>query len=203
VPELDPIHQLLRRLLPRELPSGELALAGIDPPRVNEAGTLLIALRTVTRDEDGMIIDLREADQLEVGRSRLGGDPDLPPTLAWPQIQGEPLVFVAQLDLAELARYEAATELPRAGLLSFFYAPIPPDGYELEHPVAVLHLRDRDEALALREQALRWRLLLQIDAYQDDELLLNQDGGFFYFWIPGDALAVHDWSRVQGSLQCH
>lgn len=439
MPELEPIHQLLRRLLPRELPGGELSLADTDPLHVNEAGTLLVALRTVTRDEDGMIVDLREQEvalgrfdahplsrwlaylegtlraapaivtalggldallpcdlfsypqvlddsalvgaddfsrelsdpeqlaawkqrledecwlellepcglaerldevrallrpalrlhlvaldqgeeeQLEVGRSRLGGDPDLPPALAWPQIDGEPLVFVAQLDLAELAHYEAAGELPREGLLSFFYAPVPPGGYGLEHPVVVLHLRDRDalarragpdsrerlrphaieledeallpaleshyhyealrpaaevrkfyeslarghaqgipidqsalanlviersrcdferpthrllghpssiqgdpyldvemsrrgwdgwregsnEALAMREQALRWRLLLQIDAYQDDELLLNQDGGFFYFWISGDALAVHDWSRVQGSLQCH
>ena len=59
------------------------------------------------------------------------------------------------------------------------------------------------EAHAIRTRALQWRLLLQIDAYQDGELLLNQDGGFFYFWIPADALATHDWTRVRGSLQCH
>ncbi|MCY1006916.1 DUF1963 domain-containing protein [Nannocystis pusilla] len=59
------------------------------------------------------------------------------------------------------------------------------------------------EALAIRRRALRWRLLLQIDATERDELLLNQDGGFFYFWIPADALAVHDWSQARGALQCH
>lgn len=439
VHDLESLLELLRESLPRELPGGELSLADADPQlHVNEAGTLIVALRTVTR-EDGMIVDLREQqvalgrldahslarwraylegtlqaapaivaalggldallpcdlfafpqvlddpalesaddfareladperlaawnqqledqawldllepcrlgdrlaevrallrpslrlhldalergdeDQLEVGSTRLGGAPDLPPTLAWPEVDGVPLVFVAQLDLAELASFDAAAELPREGLLSFFYAPIPPATNVLEHPVAVLHLLDRDalerrpapeprdrlrphaitfeeeqllpalesayhyeallptaevrafyeslarghaeqapieysalaelvtmqsrcdferpmhrvlghpasiqgdpyldvemsrrgwdgwregsdEAFSSREQALGWRLLLQIDAYQDDELLLNQDGGFFYVWIPGDALAKHDWSRARGCLQCH
>lgn len=435
----DPLLDLLQSLLPCELPGGELSLADFDPQvEVDEGGTLLVALRTVTR-EDGVIVGVleqqiglgrfdahslarwqaylagalraaptivtalggldalmpcdllvtpsvlddpqlvsaedffarltdpellarckqqlqdepwlellepcgladrldevrallrpslrmhlsaleeEEEGELELGSSRLGGDPDLPPALAWPQIEGEPMVFVAQLDLAELADYQAAAELPREGLLSFFYAPIPPEGFGLEHPVAVLHLldldalqrrpspepRDRlrphaidfdeeallpalestyhyealrpaaevrafyeslerghaeqppidysalanlvamhsecdferpihrllghpasiqgdpyldiemsrrawdgwregsDEAFASRERALGWRLLLQVDASQDDQLLLNQDGGFFYFWLPADALAMHDWSRARGCLQCH
>jgi hypothetical protein len=258
-------------------------------------------------------------DEFEPGSTRLGGDPDLPPELAWPAVAGEPMVFVAQFDLAELAAFEAARELPSEGLLSFFYAPIPPEGQVLEHPVAVLHLREVDqlvrrpapeprdrlpahavefeeeellpalessfcyeallpdstllawyqslargraetppiperalaylvydhsrfdpdrpthrllghpaaiqgdpyldvemagrgwdgwregtpEALALRRRALGWRLLLQIDAGEDEVLRLNQDGGFFYFWIPADALTAHDWSRARGCLQCH
>lgn len=260
-----------------------------------------------------------DEDGLDVGGTRFGGDPDLPPGLPWPAVEGEPMVFVAQLDLAELSAFEAAAELPREGLLSFFYAPFPPEGQVLEHPVAVLCLRElaplerraapdsharlrphavtfepevllpalessfcfevlrpaaevkafyeslarghaerppvdpaaladlvctrsdcdferpthrllghpasiqgdpyldvemsrcgwdawregTTEAMALRERALGWRLLLQVDAYQDDELLLEQDGGFFYFWIPGEALAEHDFGRVQGCLQCH
>jgi hypothetical protein len=260
-----------------------------------------------------------EPDQPALGCTRLGGDPDLPPTQPWPTAAGEPLIFVAQFDLAELAGYPEARELPSEGLLSCFYAPFPPEGQGLAHPVAILHLRELDtlerrpapegcerlrahgieleserlfpalesafhfetllpgahvqafyeslargraetppiddsalanliglhsecdfdrpthrlfghpssiqgdpyldvqmslsgwdgwregteDALAQRRAALGWRLLLQIDAYQDDELLLNQDGGFFYFWIPADALAVHDWSRARGCLQCH
>ncbi|PCC75836.1 Uncharacterized protein YwqG [Nannocystis exedens] len=254
------------------------------------------------------------------GQTRLGGAPDLPPDLPWPEVDGVPLTFVAQFDLAELAGRAAARELPAHGLLSFFYAPIPPDGARA-HPVRVLHFTDLDalvrrpvpadveplaaydidaadelqypcvdsyffyesllpeerilavhrrrqqgkggelipfdrlegfiaesdelrdyerpfhrllghpasiqgdpyldveidtrpqgwdgwvdgtpEALELRRRALRWRLLLQIDAQEDDGLLLNQDGGFFYFWIPADALAVHDWSQARGALQCH
>lgn len=258
-------------------------------------------------------------DQPSFGGTRFGGDPDLPPTQAWPTVAGVPLTFVAQFDLAELAKYPEARELPSEGLLSFFYDPIPPESEGLTLPVAILHLREldtlarrptpegcerlrphaielegerqfpaiesafhfevlrpepdvrafyesfvsgraenppidhaaladlislhsecnfdppthrllghpssiqgdpyldvqmsptawhgwregTDEALAQRRAALGWRLLLQIDAFPHDELLLNQDGGFFYFWIPQDALAVHDWSRARGCLQCH
>lgn len=258
------------------------------------------------------------ADEDEPPRTRVGGDPDLPPDLEWPVCEEGPMTFVAQLDLAELAAYEAAGELPAAGVLSFFYAPIAPEGDPL-NPVRVFHFEDpsvlvrrsspsassplrafaveleeelvypglesqvhyeallppervRDfyqryaagvygelipasplaalifaldeadqerpihrvlgcaasvqgdpyldvevgtrggyaswkegsaAALQARRDAGRWRLLLQIDAVQDDELLLNQDGGFFYFWIPGDALARGDFAAVRGALQCH
>lgn len=260
-----------------------------------------------------------EPDVPSLGCTRFGGEPDLPPTQAWPTVADTPLIFVAQFDLAELAKYPEACELPSEGLLSFFYAPFPPDSEGLTHPVVILHLREldtlarrptpegcerlrphaielegerlfpaiesafhfevlrpeaevrawyeslargraenppidhdalanlivlhsecnfdppthrllghpssiqgdpyldvqvsptawdgwregTDEALAQRRAALGWRLLLQIDAFPHDELLLNQDGGFFYFWIPQDALAVHDWSRARGCLQCH
>lgn len=259
-----------------------------------------------------------DADRV-VGESRVGGCPDLPPDLPWPEAHGRPLMFVAQFDLAKISRYPAARELPAHGLLSFFYDPQGED--DMSHAVRVLHLSEttalaprepppggerlayhgvrfrrerqlpgiaseyffhallppeqvqpwyerlaagngadppideyalgrlvsgmserdserpmhqllghpdsiqgdpyldvevttnpggwegwRDgtpESLRLRDRALRWRLLLQIDATQDDELLLNQDGGYFYFWIPDDALAAHDWSRARGALQCH
>lgn len=286
--------------------------------RVAEVRALLrpsLRLRLDEEYED----DSDEDEEPPIGLTRFGGDPDLPRSLAWPEVEGEPLVFVAQLDLAELSRHPEASELPSQGLLSCFYAPIPPEGQVLEHPVAVLHFvaldelarrcvpegverlrphaieieaeqllpslesafafeallpaarvrafysslakgqaeaspidyqalaelvnlhsdcdferpmhrllghpasiqgdpyldvemsqrgwddwrEGSDEAMALRKRALGWRLLLQVDAYQDDQLLLNQDGGFFYFWMPADALAVHDWSRARGCLQCH
>ncbi|MCA9681760.1 MAG: DUF1963 domain-containing protein [Myxococcales bacterium] len=259
-----------------------------------------------------------DEDEPIIGESRIGGDPDLPSDFPWPSVAGEPLIFVAQFDLAALADLPAAAELPTAGLLSFFYSPCPPDDWHLEHPVAVLHFadpsalvrrpappRDRlrafaiepteetqmpamesmyayeallpakqvqaayealgrgdgssppindmalanlissvddsnferpmfrllghpasiqgdpyldiemaragwdgwqtgsDEAMAAHERSRSWRLLLQVDASVDGELLLNQDGGFFYFFMPADALAAHDWSRVRGCLQCH
>ncbi len=292
----------------------------------------LAEVKALLRPSLRLVLDPVDEDDpadRELGRSRFGGDPDLPASQPWPQVEGEPMVFVAQFDLAELSGFaevaelqrpgRAAPELPREGLLSCFYAPIPPTSQVLEHPVAVLHLRElgelerrpapeprdrlrpyridfepeqqlpmlessfhyealrpsaevvafyeslargqagpqpidydalavlvtthsrcdferpthrllghpssiqgdpyldvevsrrgwegwregSDEAMALRRRALGWRLLLQVDAYQDDELLLNQDGGFFYFWIPADALANHDWTRAQGCLQCH
>lgn len=53
--------------------------------------------------------------------SRIGGEPYLPPDFAWPHFAGAPLDFLCQLNLEELPEGVLA-ELPRSGLLSFFYA---------------------------------------------------------------------------------
>lgn len=52
------------------------------------------------------------------GASRIGGDPDLPVGAKWPVGKSGPLSFVAQFDLADVAKHVPA--LPRKGLLSFF-----------------------------------------------------------------------------------
>lgn len=53
--------------------------------------------------------------------SRLGGAPDLPPSTTWPLNDGQPLSFIAQVNLADAAPFELEGSLPRDGLLSFFY----------------------------------------------------------------------------------
>lgn len=53
--------------------------------------------------------------------TRLGGRPNLPPELAWPEWQSEPLAFIAQLDLDTLPKLENLP-LPDHGALFFFYA---------------------------------------------------------------------------------
>jgi uncharacterized protein YwqG len=54
--------------------------------------------------------------------SRLGGKPMAPPEWEWPAYDEEPMLFVAQINCAEL-KGEAAALLPRDGLLSFFADP--------------------------------------------------------------------------------
>lgn len=66
-------------------------------------------------------------------KSRIGGLPDAPAGFEWPMSStGEPLSFVAQIDLAEVRAggLPSATLLPERGLLSFFhgYEPGPGDG---------------------------------------------------------------------------
>jgi uncharacterized protein YwqG len=61
-----------------------------------------------------------EAD-LPPGASKLGGCPDVPPDFHWPEYQGLPQSFLAQLDLGGLKGLAGAEVLPPAGLLSFFY----------------------------------------------------------------------------------
>jgi uncharacterized protein YwqG len=53
--------------------------------------------------------------------SKIGGVPTLPSELSWPIWKGEPLAFLAQLDLAEIPKEVVPPWLPRNGLLFFFY----------------------------------------------------------------------------------
>lgn len=69
------------------------------------------------------------------GRTRLGGQPDLPEGLAWPEGPGGPMTFLAQIDLAALA----PSDLPHDGLLSFFFDRS--DFHEGADVCRVLHLR--------------------------------------------------------------
>lgn len=56
----------------------------------------------------------------EPSSTRIGGKPDLDGR-EWPLHDGKPLSFVAQLDLADLAKATSDLDLPMNGLLSFFY----------------------------------------------------------------------------------
>src|SRR5262245_38524257 len=47
----------------------------------------------------------------EIGVSRFGGLPDLPPGTAWPQASNAALPFLAQINLADLERKEGIDEL--------------------------------------------------------------------------------------------
>lgn len=57
------------------------------------------------------------------GLSKLGGDPELPAGLAWPQGHKRPRTFLAQIDLAALAQLSQIDWLPQEGRLYAFYDP--------------------------------------------------------------------------------
>ncbi|MDQ3928497.1 MAG: YwqG family protein, partial [Chloroflexota bacterium] len=56
-----------------------------------------------------------------IGTSKLGGLPDLPEDAEWPEWNGEPLAFIAQINLEEAAPYDLEHLLPMTGMLYFFY----------------------------------------------------------------------------------
>lgn len=60
-------------------------------------------------------------DELRLGASKLGGSPDLPPGFAWPESDGTPHSFIAQLGLGEASACDAECLLPTSGRLYFFY----------------------------------------------------------------------------------
>src|SRR5262245_20056404 len=74
------------------------------------------------------------AQETRLGGSRIGGLPDLPeraqwpvylgppkPDAAWEAFKGEPLSFLLQVNLAEVAPFDVEGLLPASGMLYFFY----------------------------------------------------------------------------------
>ena len=59
-------------------------------------------------------------ETIPVGVSKVGGSPDLPPAFQWPEWNGEPLSFLAQIALPEVAAFDVEGLLPRTGMLYFF-----------------------------------------------------------------------------------
>jgi len=70
-----------------------------------------IAIHTLPTDDSKIL----------VGQSKFGGMPDLPSTVAWPDYQGHPLAFVAQINLSEIIQYDHDQRLPSSGWLYFFF----------------------------------------------------------------------------------
>lgn len=58
---------------------------------------------------------------IQPGQSKFGGMPDLPANTAWPSMNGAPMEFIAQIQLADAHPYDSARLLPEHGLLLFFY----------------------------------------------------------------------------------
>ena len=95
-------------------------------------------IRVTTRRE--------KEENFRLGQSKVGGLCHLPPDFTWPVFDGDPLAFIAQINLAELPRCEASAVLPDKGVLYFFYADGSEAwGYRLEDQgAAVVHHYDGD-----------------------------------------------------------
>ena len=62
-----------------------------------------------------------EEAELPLGISKIGGLPDLPPNIDWPEWDDQPLPLIAQIRLADIAPYDRSGELPQTGMLYFFF----------------------------------------------------------------------------------
>lgn len=58
---------------------------------------------------------------LKPGTSKIGGHPDLPVGVNWPEMKGQPQSFLAQIRLADVQNLETSGLIPRQGMLWFFY----------------------------------------------------------------------------------
>ena len=59
----------------------------------------------------------------KIGNSRFGGNPDLPLEMDWPHNEdsGDPLNFIAQLNMEDFKALDIENKLPSQGILYFFY----------------------------------------------------------------------------------
>lgn len=63
-------------------------------------------------------------DDLPIGASKFGGNPDLPPGFQWPYWNNKPLTFLAQFELSDLSGMISPdnASLPERGWLLYFYS---------------------------------------------------------------------------------
>jgi uncharacterized protein YwqG len=89
--------------------------------RIQEHGLGRVAkeLEGMARNSIRLIATPSEA--ISVGASKLGGQPDLPDEIEWPTYNDVPLGFIGQINLAEATPFDLEEELPKSGMLYFFY----------------------------------------------------------------------------------
>ncbi len=106
---------------------------------------------------------------IPIGTSKLGGKPDLPPDLAWPEYHvpwkprlWEPALpkdgnssvpFVAQFNLEDLAQYDVDRVLPKTGMLYVFYNPVlySVEAYGMREAIQVFYRKEDKHQLTRRE----------------------------------------------------
>ena len=80
----------------------------------------MIGLKNLAKESIRIEYNL-EDDDISIGTSKIGGTPDLPPSITWPFKDKRPLSLIAQLNLSEVAAYDQMNLLPHSGWLYFFY----------------------------------------------------------------------------------
>ncbi len=116
--------------------------------RIHEAGLSRIAddVEALLKPSIRLIAHVSDDAQIPVGASKLGGLPDLPAHVAWPQCksmspdetywidvqrQGGPLWFLLQVNLTDTASMDSEATLPHAGML-YFFAALWKDGFPMD-----------------------------------------------------------------------
>lgn len=90
------------------------------PKQLSDAGMEAIGAEIAAVSREAFRIQTSAAtdETLPIGASKLGGLPDLPASIAWPDREGAPLAFIGQISLREIP---SPSPLPQDGIVSFFY----------------------------------------------------------------------------------
>jgi hypothetical protein len=97
--------------------AAEATIRAVMPPDLQER--IIALLRPAIRITAAVTDDAA----IPIGASKFGGAPDAPPGFSWPFYEDEPLAFIAQFNLAEIAAGDVENALPHEGLLAFYFGP--------------------------------------------------------------------------------
>lgn len=70
---------------------------------------------------------VRDENTINIGLSKLGGNPDVPVDFEWPYWNNRPLSFLMQVNLEDLKNFEVNPFPKQKGLVYFFYDPLQED----------------------------------------------------------------------------
>jgi hypothetical protein len=143
--------------------------------------------------------------ELALGATKIGGRPDLPEDIPWPEWRGAPMDFVAQIRLADIASYDPEGELPHEGMLSYFfdYTHWAEPTRRVEGPLAtVLYVSEGaklqrlswPEALPMRERYASLAVTsfsLELTAPDFDSPVIEQFGFTLNSLYPPDDMSEH------------
>ncbi|WP_109851870.1 DUF1963 domain-containing protein [Aquimarina sp. AU58] len=136
-------------------------------------------------------------NKAKLGESKIGGTPDLPKDMEWPVFEGKAMVFLAQLNLSEVALHHNHELLPKDGILYFFvYFPEPVNQYGAcfdfilpkENYKILYYNRDISE---LKSMDFPDTL---IPEYQFEDSLVTFKS---FFEIPSDIYAYTEWQEEE------
>lgn len=74
---------------------------------------------------------IESPEEIEIGRSKLGGLPDLPEDVEWPSLNGRPFAFIGQINLTDIKFSVKDNLLQQRGILYFFFSTSQSD-YQLQ-----------------------------------------------------------------------
>lgn len=75
---------------------------------------------TLIKPAIGIFTKKLESDSLKIGKSKIGGKPDLPKDFTWPKVNNSDLIFCAQYNISELKIFDKENILPKKGMFYIF-----------------------------------------------------------------------------------
>lgn len=145
---------------------------------------------------------------VKVGKSKIGGKPDLPKDFEWPKSDNKSMLFCAQYNLTELTKFDKENILPKKG---FFYVFLSLDQdwkefnginqpykfifSETENIIRTEFPNDLEENQTFKTAEIEYFQFYTIPDYENYKLFefeKKYDDFYFYFYQPTDEYLIEE-----------